>query len=412
MYFCVLATGLVPLTLTDSIVREDENGDQYIQLPLELAFASVDPVTTATPIDRMKTEDYGVFDVQMYKSNDPDTFTSVKSLCSFGANLRRLYISGTYGLKDNFRVFCLCRLDESVSVDRFTTELHEGYGKEGVKEENQIPYNLNYYTINSDTNQISANKLPNGTNPVANTQKYINFTGIFYTPKFDLYETYVTFNDTYFSIPFRNTLSVDNDTGEYVTMRHLDTGSLIQLENATEMKAVRRGTYLLSVMSKPMRTYTPGDEPPSAIQAVLDCKHDPGGTPAPGQSTSDYYPEIFTLMSSQEFIEQISVLREPLEYRETTRLLNRTRRYNDTTFTSVVENDILKLIVPDSGYDLYPISGTEGVKLKMSYFSSNLFQDGVHNRLNLKIRMRNESPGATSMQTPNLSNIDFKVKYI
>jgi len=398
----------VPLTLVDSILREDSNG-QYIQLPLEVAYNSIDPDTTQTAVDRMKENNFGVFEVQLYDSSDPDTFTDIRSVCSIGSDKSKIYVTGTYSLTDNFRVFCLCKLDETVTVDRFTTELHEEYGKEGVKEENQIPFHLNYYSINSKTNQIFAVKLPNGTNPIANTTRYINFTGIFYTPKFDLYETYITFNDFYQTIPFRNKLSVDQDTGEYISLRHVESGSLLKLDNATHMNGVRKGKYLLSVMSKPRRAYTSGD-PPSAIQGVLETRYDPGGTQV--GAFDDFYPKLFSTTSSQEFISQISALKEPLEYRETTRLLNRTRRFNDLTFSSVIENDTLKLIIPESGYNIFPIGSQEGVKLKISYFNSDLFKDNVHNKLNLRIRMRNEAAGSTSMITPSLSNVEFKVKYI
>lgn len=392
---------LIPLEQEMLPVNKDVT-ETYIQLNLHLS-KLITTSSTITPntdvFALMKTEDVGLFKVTTYKSNNKENPTVINNLAYFKINYPdRVYITGTYQFNDSFSVSYLGRLDETVLIKRGTPVLHSSTGRSGQEESDKIPLSSGRWQINFDTNQVFSTT-NSGLN---NTKKYLDFEGLFDFTQLKVYEAYIQVPAFTGTINLDRTLKVDREIGEYISLRGLTTESSTRLEGASVINGLNAGWYLLTVLSKPYSNQ------PSAIKTLFQVKDQPG-------LPSELPKKVFDLKESRYF-SRVGTTNEPLTYVEKVKLLNETKRIGSTEFSSTIDGNMLRFIVPESGYNVLPVDiddgGVERASMILNFFPTNLFKDNVHNRLNLKIDMFDKSNPGTTLSTGDISAIDFTFKYL
>jgi len=390
-------TVYLPLLIDRIPLRSDATG-QFFELPLPLADNTVAPANPgATATDRMKDVDniYGVYTVEAYKSSDPTVLTDFTSSCSVDDSGK---VSVNLAQVDDdamFRVFYLAKMTRAATVKQETVKAHYEYGVAGSLSENQINRTDNKFVF-TDTNEFYL------TDPGADilaSQKpvFMNFTILLDIARLTLYETYITFPEFVTKATLTDTLYADRQAGEYITIRHLETGELVRLDGVQVLQSIEPGQYLLSVMSKPKSTQN------TAIGSILDA------TIQPAVLTEDF-TKLFDVREST-LISAISVGQQALQHRELTSLLNNSKRVGETTFSTASVNGELIFIVPESGYTVLPIGDSELYKLNLDFFDENLYADDVHTRLHLKMRLTSSDVGST-LVTPSVRGLQLKIKYI
>lgn len=385
----------VPLTL-DRVPIRTEGSLTFIKLPMSIAAMSVAPEGSETAVDRMKQGNiYGLYKVEAYKSTDTTRSVDITSMC-MPVSTNKVAVSGYSPAEDDlFRVTYLGSMGQEAFVKQESVKAHRKFGKEGVLDSSQIHRTDNTYTF-SDRNQVALTD-KGGDLLALNERIYFDFTMIVDIPRLSLYETYVTVEDFVGKLTLTEPLYADGQAGEYVTLRRVETGDLIRLEGQQVFTNLEKGRYLLSVMSKPKSNQR------TAIESVIQA------TAQSNLSQASLY-KVFDVRSS-EIITQISVSETPMQYRELTSLLNKSKRVGENTFSTAVVNGELEFISPEKGYKVLNIGGEELYKIRLKYFDKNLFGEDVHSRINIKIRLTSNEAGTTTL-TPNIHGLQFKVQYI
>ncbi len=395
----------VPMSQYNLPLYKDAVGS-YIRLPLPLAFPSMygQAVTDDTDVKSlMKTSDFGVFKLQYYKSSTPENPTIINSrILSNFADPHKVYVSGSYAFDDVFYIDYLAVVDNNVVLTKGSLKLHDGIGSEGRKDENQIKLSEGKYQVNYDSNQMFA--MDSG----ILGRKYLNFQGLFDVTRLKVYETYMYVDESHVVINLDQQILVDQEAGEYVILKHEKSKENLRLDNVSEIRGLKAGWYLVSIVSKPFSSH------PSAIKSMLSVKDVPGIT---GVSPT----RIFSLDSSR-YISRLGVANKPHTYQDKEKLFNESKRVGSNLFTHIVEDNTIKFIAPKDGVsylfansvDDYGVlrNGFEMASLVLTYFPTNLFKDNVHSRINIKMDLENLLGASSVLETPVVEDLELTFKYL
>lgn len=389
-----------PLVISGQPLRKS-GSSQYILLPTSLAYQSIAATSAVNPVDRMKTEKSGVFQVEYYKTTTPSTTTVITHLCSLQAETNKVFVSGVYDQDISFKVSYLGVIDDSVYIKPETLLLHNPIaGSKGITEDNVINYSLNLYHLNSD-NTIYPTLPAAGTNPLYGQTKYLNFTGIFRTPKIDLYETYVTFSPNVVGLVLTTPITADVEAGEYATLRELQSGNLIRLEKETRLNTVMAGTYLLSIATKPAN---------GLLDSILTTRVDQAHLVSPDATSEEKFPILFNMASKQKVLSSISVVNSPLKYRTLSSFLNRTGKYDNAYYSTSEIDGALYVVVPEANSQILHLDNdNEYMRIKFMYFDKSEYNS--QETIDLRIRMESLANQQT-LNTPEVSELKFKIRYI
>lgn len=395
----------VPLTVKDLSLQTDNlsDGPAYILLPTKVAYNNISGGALSTVVDRIKTENSGIFSVEWYETSNPTILNPITSTCTLLED-NKVVVAATYGQNISFKVVYLGLIDKSVFIKRETLVLHKGTGQTGAQLSNIVSYSKGLYRISAEDSKIYATKTT--ANVLANDTYYLNFTGVFTIPKMYMYEGYVTFANNIRGLTLETPITVDADAGEYATLRSINGGKVIRLENTTELPDIVSGTYLLSILSKPMRALSTSPGCPSVIQSVLDANVDQTHMVT---DPNKAIVKLFSMSSGQLVITRLGTTMDVLKYRQLASFLNRSVKYNNKYYSTAVVNDETVFIITESGYDLLPIDGVEHMSMKFMYFDKNQYNG--QDTISLKIRMRNLS-NQPSLSTPEISYLKFKLRYV
>ena len=388
----------VPFILESVFLIEDQSTDEnYIHLPFPMASRNA-LAEAGIDTDYTFTNGVAVPTITISEVIDGVTTTSTLGLdrISIKSDLQRIYIDGDYGTDVAFKIEYLGLLDESVYVSNYSIKLRSD--KDDL--DSVISRADFFYGFNFKNNKLFKGQPVGDATPLAGVH-YLSFEGIFTVNTLVTYTTYVTFGETVSTLRLNSPLSVNVSAGEYITLRNIDTGQLVSLHEDV-ISNLTSGDYLLTVLSRPKkRRFTEGVRDTTAIDNVLNA------TIVEDQNTS------YKLFSDEApIISNIGVRNKPLIYRELFSLLNATLRYGSNEFSSIIEDGELSLIIPESGYEILPISTHEKANLTVRYFNSNLFKDNVHTRLNLKIKMMDNRPSQGTLTTPVINDLEFNTRFI
>jgi len=219
--------------------------------------------------------------------------------------------------------------------------------------------------------------------------------------KINIYEAYIYVNAQATNLQLDRTLTVDKDAGEYISIRHLTSGTTIRPEDKNLIPLLLQGWHFITVASKTLSTH------PSAIKLITELRV--------LDSNNTLY-RLFDITQSK-LISKLGPYNSPLKYVEKVRLFSETLRYGSEEFSSVISNGELKFIIPSSGNNIVPVDrerngGIPRCAIKIMFFNSNLFTKNVHTRLNFKIDLLDKKDSNLTLHTPNISDIKFTVTYL
>ena len=397
----------VPLSLAGLPLHHDSVGD-YLKLPLPMSFVSIATVAggvlTITDVNSlMKTEDYGVFKVTKYSSSSPDKPTVINAdVVTSDMTSTKVYLSGTYEQNTLFTIDYLGDMDSTVEITRGSLKLHEFTGNKGAEQDNQIPLSSGKYQVDYVTGKLFTS------DPSMLGKKYLDFRGLFDSTKLNVYEAWVNFTVTKESIEIDRKIEVDSEAGEFISFRHLSTGTNVSVSNVDRLVNVLEGEYLLTIVSKPLSTQ------PSAIKSMLSVREVSPIVDVKGA-------RVFSA-SEDNYIDRLGLTNKPYKYVARELLFNDSVPLNNFRYSSVVVDDILTFVAPTISAGVLYVNdvddegelstGEEYGSIKLTSFASNLFKDDVHSKVNVRMVMKNDTTGAVKKLTPLLSSMELTFKYI
>jgi len=385
----------VPLTL-DRLSLRESGSDYFLELPLPVAaYTKATLTATETATDAMKEGTvHGLYRVEVYKSTDTTKSTDITNLCTVRSDYSIKVTPFAIDPDSMYRVYYIGKLTQEGYVKQETVKAHFSYGTNGALDDQQIHRTKNKYVF-TEANQFYATD--QGTD-LLGKRVYLNLVMIINIVRLNLYETYITIPEYSTNVILTAPLYADRQSGEYITIRDLATGDLTRLDGVQVLNNLEAGRYLLSVMSKPKSIQK------SSIKSILEAQIQP-------RNANDVvFKKLFDMRESP-VISKISVREEQLVHRELTSLLNNSKKIGENTFSTAVVDGALEFIIPEAGYSILNIGDSEMYKLNLQFFDENLYQDDVHTRLHIKMRLNSNNSGPTTI-TPSVRGLQLRVKYI